>query len=374
MKSGFSCLLSLGLVAIFAFVAFIVGSALLTRAETAFGRPSPHLSAFQRLRLGLELGFRADALLRPVNEGSGPMRFDIGFDEPTWQIVNRLQVAGLIRDSALFSNYLIYTGLDTQLLAGHYLLSPSMNAADLASALLDPTPETVTLVILPGWRLEEIAATLPSAGVSVKPEAFLQASWNLPASVLLPEGFPADAALEGYLRPGSYEIKRDSNAIELINTLLLTFGSTVTTQLRAGFEQQGLSLHEGLILASIVEREAVSEEEMKLIASVFLNRLAAGMKLEADPTVQYAVGYDEASGSWWKTPLSAADLVVGSEYNTYIIAGLPPGPIAASTGTAQEAVAYPASSPYFYFQAACDGSGRHVFAITYEEHIANNCP
>ncbi|MCL5429347.1 MAG: endolytic transglycosylase MltG [Chloroflexi bacterium] len=374
MKSNFGCFLILGVFAILVFVAFIAGSALLARAEGAFGPPSSTLNVFQRLRIGLELGFRADALLRPADPNAAPVRFDIGLDEPTSQIVSRLWFADLIREGNLFSNYLFYTGLDTQLLAGSYELSASMNSVEIAAALLDPTPETVTLVILPGWRLEEIAAALPSAGVQVTPEEFLLAAWDPPAGVVLPAGFPADSSLEGYLRPGSYEIDREADVIGLLNALLLTFDSTVSAEVRAGFEQQGLTLHQGLTLASIVEREAVNEEEMPLIASVFLNRLDAGIKLEADPTVQYALGYDEVGGTWWKTSLSSTDLAVGSQYNTYQIAGLPPGPIAASTAMAQEAVAFPESSSYFFFQAACDGSGRHIFSVTYEEHIANNCP
>ena len=373
MKSNLSCLLSLGILAILAFVAFIGGSAMLSRAEASFGPPSPALGTLQRLRLGIELGFRADALLHPTDEGGGQVRFQVELGEPTAQIVNQLRDAGLIRETGLFNSYLTYTGLDTQLQAGTYMLSHTMNAVELAAAFLDPTPETVTLVILPGWRLEEIAAALPSAGVNVKPEEFLLAAWDPPAGVLLPEGFPTGASLEGYLRPGSFEIDRDSNVVEVINAMLFTFDSTVSPGMRAGFERQGLSLHEGLTLASIVQRESVNEEEMPLIASVFLNRLAAGIPLESDPTVQYSLGYDEISGSWWKTPLSSADLAVGSQYNTYQTIGLPPGPIASSTVIAQEAVAFPETSPYLFFQAACDGSGRHVFALTYEEHIANNC-
>jgi UPF0755 protein len=107
---------------------------------------------------------------------------------------------------------------------------------------------------------------------------------------------------------------------------------------------------------------------------VFHNRLAAGMRLEADPTVQYAVGYDAASASWWKSPLTSADLAIDSPYNTYLYGGLPPGPIAAPGSAALQAVAFPSASNFYFFQAACDGSGVHVFATTYEEHLANNCP
>jgi UPF0755 protein len=127
-------------------------------------------------------------------------------------------------------------------------------------------------------------------------------------------------------------------------------------------------------LASIVERESMETEEQPLIASVFYNRLAQGMKLESDPTVQYAVGYNEAQKTWWTNPLSTADLQHDSPYNTYLFAGLPPGPISSPSLSALQAVAYPAETPYLFFRAQCDGSGRHNFARTYKEHVKNTCP
>ena len=373
MNKSFSCLIIVGLVAIFGFVAFIVSSGLLVRAEKAFGPPSPSLTAFQRWRIGLELGLRKEALLRQADPNAQPVRFDIALNESTNEIVSRLWFADLILEGQLFSNYLFYTGLDTQLQAGSYELSAAMSSVEIAHALIDPTPESVTLVILPGWRLEEIAAALQSAGVNVTPENFLLAAWDPPAGVLLPEGFPDGATLEGYLLPGSHEMLREYDARRVVSTLLGAFRSEIGEEFRAGFEAQGLSLHQAVLLASIVERESVIDDEMHMIASVFINRLNAGMRLEADPTVQYAVGYDEASASWWKTPLTSADLLINSPYNTYLNAELPPGPIAAPSFSALDAVAFAESSPYYFFQAACDGSGEHVFAVTFEEHLANNC-
>jgi UPF0755 protein len=371
--SSCSCVAVLGLLIALAFVGFIAASSLMARAQDSFGPPASTLGTVQRVRLGIELGWRADALLRPMDAAASTQNFDIGLDEPTAQIVARMQAAGLIREANLFSDYLVYAGIDTQLQVGDYALSPAMNAIEIASALLDPTPGQVTLVILPGWRLEEIAAALPSAGVSVKPEEFLLAAWSPPAGVQLPDGFPSGASLEGYLLPGSYEINRELDVTGLLNALLVGFEQNISSDLIAGFEQQGLSLHEGLTLASIVEREAVIEDEMPMIASVFYNRLAAGIKLEADPTVQYALGYDQTGRSWWRNPIRAADLNVASDYNTYTNFGLPPGPIGAPDLQALLAAAFPASSSFYFFQAACDGSGIHVFAETYEEHLANNC-
>ncbi len=110
------------------------------------------------------------------------------------------------------------------------------------------------------------------------------------------------------------------------------------------------------------------------MASVFLNRLSLGMKLEADPTVQYSLGFDSEESTWWKTAITGQDLAIDSPYNTYVYAGLPPGPIASPGLAAIQAVAFPDNSSYLFFQAACDGSGRHIFALNFEEHLSNNCP
>ena len=111
---------------------------------------------------------------------------------------------------------------------------------------------------------------------------------------------------------------------------------------------------------------------MPRIASVFLNRRAIGMKLDSDPTVQYALGFN--NDTWWTNPLSLADLQVDSPYNTYLNPGLPPGPICNPGLAALKAVAFPEQTPYFYFRAACDHSGRHLFAETFEQHKSNACP
>jgi UPF0755 protein len=160
----------------------------------------------------------------------------------------------------------------------------------------------------------------------------------------------------------------------VIAILLEEFRDQLTPDLREGLKRQGLSIYEAVILASIVERETVVEDEMPLIASVFLNRLAAGMPLEADSTAQYALGYQEEAKTWWKNPLSLDDLQVDSPYNTYLHGGLPPGPISNPGLNALKAVAFPAQADYFYFRAACDGSGEHHFAETFEEHVQNACP
>ena len=127
---------------------------------------------------------------------------------------------------------------------------------------------------------------------------------------------------------------------------------------------QGLSLREAVTLASIIEREGVLNAERATIASVFFNRLELGMKLEADPTIQYAVGYDAANDSWWKSPLFQTDLELDSPYNSYLYPGLPPGPIANPGLSSLRAVAEPAQTQFIFFVADCSGEapGSHNFS------------
>jgi UPF0755 protein len=136
-----------------------------------------------------------------------------------------------------------------------------------------------------------------------------------------------------------------------------------------------MTLYNVVKLASIVEREAVLDEERPVIASVYLNRLREGVKLEADPTVQYAMGYQADTGQWWNLNLTADDYhTVDSPYNTYLYPGLPPGPISNPGISSIMAVIYPADTVYFFFRVACDSSGRHNFTESYEEHVQNACP
>jgi UPF0755 protein len=185
---------------------------------------------------------------------------------------------------------------------------------------------------------------------------------------------PAGVSLEGFLFPDTYQLRPDATASDLVGRMLITFDERVTPEMRQQAAAQGFTLYEVLTLASIVEREAAVIEERPQIASVYLNRLSIDMMLQADPTVQYAQGYDPTTGEWWNRGLTQADYTsVDSPYNTYLYAGLPPGPIANPSLSSIQAVLNPADTPYIFFRAACDGSGRHNFAITFEEHLANAC-
>ena len=344
------------------------------QAETLFGPPAEQLTTLQRLSYSIQLVTQSEKLTTPADPGGKPRAFRIDLGEPTGLIADSLEQNGLIPSAEAFRIYLVYTGQDTGLQAGNFQLSPALTAVEIARKLQDATPSDIAFNILPGWRIEEIAAALPTSGLSITPQDFIQAARSTATNHSIP-GFPAQAStLEGFLLPGSYTLKRDVTAEGMLNTFLQAFTQQVSPDLQAGFKAQHLSLFEAVTLASMVQKEAVVTDEQPVIASVFLNRLAAGMKLDSDPTVQYALGYNDAQQSWWTNPLSSADLQVESPYNTYLNTGLPPGPISNPALSVLKAVAFPAQTQYYYFRARCDGSGRHQFAATLEEQLKNACP
>lgn len=343
-------------------------------AETQFGPSAPGLSEFQKTVLSAQILRQADALKIPADLNGEERDFQVELGESPTAIIAHLRQEGMIPDASAFRNYLVYAGLDTTIQAGNYRLSARMSPLEIAQALQDATPSEVAFNVLPGWRIEEIAAALPTSGLTFTPEIFLKTAANLPANSPLLAEMPQGATIEGFLFPDNYTISRQVTPQGFVDALIDNFQSKLTADIRQGFSRQDLSLFDAVSLASIVQREAVVPEEMPMIASVYLNRLQTGMKLDADPTVQYALGYNPTQNSWWTNPLSQADLQVNSPYNTYLNWGLPPGPISNPGLQALQAVAFPAQTPYYFFRAACDGSGKHLFAETFEQHVANACP
>ena len=339
-------------------------------AKRWYGPPSPALSTIDRLEYSFRLLWYGNTLTHPLNTTGVEQPFTIEPGEGVPSIAIRLDEVGLIRSASAFRAYLIYTGLDTSIQAGDYQLSPALSIVDIARELQDATPEQVTFVILPGWRMEEIAASLATSGLEITPEEFLAAARSAPPGL---DFLPASASTEGFLYPDTYILPRETNADALVDEFLRNFSLHLTIDLRDGINRQGLDVYQAVTLASIVQREAVVPDEWAQIASVFYNRLRSGMKLDSDPTVQYAIGFDASRATWWVNPLTLDHLKFDSPYNTYIYTGLPPGPIANPSLSALQAVAFPAETPYFFFRARCDGSGLHDFSITFEEHLQNGC-
>jgi UPF0755 protein len=351
------------------FVLVVIGVPAL--AAHTYGPAAKGLDAAQLMQYSGKLLWDDGLLTRPRDPSGPDQDFEVKEGESIASICDRLASAGVISDSSVLRDYLIYTGLDTSVQAGTYRVSPALSVVDIARRMQDATPTDVTFVVLPGWRMEEIAASLPTSGLNITPEEFVRA-------VSRPRGgfdFLASASTtEGFLYPDSYVLARTTTVDELIDAMVRNFALHLGVDLSEGFSRQGLSVYEGVTLASIVQREAIHPEEAPMIASVYLNRMKIGMRMDADPTIQYALGYNATQQSWWTNPLSLEDLQFTSPYNTYQNDGLPPSPIDNPGLTALQAVAAPAETPYYYFNARCDNSGFHTFAQTFDEHLKNLCP
>lgn len=360
-------------------VTIFIGLALLVlvyfpyTARVLFGEEAPALTVYQKLSFPVRLVLGQQNLLAPVAFEGSERVFTIEPGESVDSICMKLQQNGLITDPDLFRIYLIYSGLDRGIQAGKYKISQPISSVEIGKMLQDATPAEIDFVILPGWRAEEIAASLETSGLTITAPEFMTLVQN-PAALSLPQSLVSIKNLEGYLLPGDYVIPRESNEMQLITIIIEKFASEVTPEMFQVYQDHGLTLDQAVIIASMVQREAIHEEEMPLIASVFLNRLSVGMKFDSDATVQYALGHNDIDNTWWKSPLSLADLAIDSPYNTYVNTGFPLGPICNPGIKALQAVAYPAQSSFYYFRAKCDQSGYHNFAETFEQQQQNACP
>ncbi len=340
-------------------------------AAATFGRANPRMSAWQRLSYAVDMIWNSGDLTTAVDPSGQDIPFTISAGESVVSLSLRMQQEGLIRNAGAFRSYLVWSGIDTTIQTGTYQLSPALTAVEIAHQIQSTSLTEVTFNILPGWRTEEIAAALPTSGLSIPVQDFLNATGH-PSNP--PYYLPAGTKVEGFLFPDSYLLPRSATAAELVARMLQDFTDHLSPELRNGFTGHGLTIDQAVTLASIVEKETVVDSEMPTIASVFYNRLAAGMPLASDPTVQFAIGYNPAQATWWTNPLSLDDLKIDSPYNTYIHPGLPPGPISNPGMDALLAVANPAQTPYLYFRARCDGSGLHAFSETFEQHLQHACP
>lgn len=295
-------------------------------------------------------------------------------------ISQNLQDRGLITDARLFEAFVRANGLAANLEAGTFQLSPHMTIPQIAYALTDARAEEIAIRVREGWRFQQTADNLnqntPLDGAEYRQRAAQGVLTGLDTGTYtFLNDRPPGATLEGYLAPDTYQLPAEgATVLDLMKRQLDAFRDRVVPLYRDAVAagKTKLTLHQVLTLASIVEREAVLDEERPTIAGVYLNRLARGMRLEADPTVQYAMGYQADSGLWWKAPVYLEEYAkVQSPYNTYKVQGLPPGPICAPGLASIEAVLNPDTHDYLYFMAKGDGSGRHNFATTFDEHLKN---
>lgn len=315
---------------------------------------------------GLFIGF---VLLTEIALGTGyptgkGWTDEVGFVVPegasTRQIGASLKEQGLIRSVTAFRLLAGVTGADRKLQAGEYRLDPRSSMIDILRKLKRGEVVKVFLTIPEGWTAEQIARAVEEKGLG-KREKFLEAARD---PRLIPEFVPRRPEIlvlgEGYLFPDTYLIPRGLRERQIVELMVKRFLSVLEECRQRNAPDGGLTVHEIVTLASIIEKETGIDAERGLVSGVFYNRLKNGWRLEADPTVKYVL----------RDPpeyLSRKDIEIRSPYNTYLFKGLPPGPIANPGRKAMEAALSPAETDCMFFVAKGDGS--HIFSRTYAEHL-----
>jgi UPF0755 protein len=293
-------------------------------------------------------------LVSPGDRDGSEQIFVVKERETLKEVAEELERMHLITNKSLFVIWSKLAGQSKQIKTGEYALSASMAPIKILEKLRKGVVVLHAVTIPEGFTMEQIGDLLAAKGL-VQKEVFLRLANN--PTALGAYGVTA-SNLEGYLFPDTYHFSRGLNPSTLIDTMVKRFLQMVGP-LRERADAIGMSMGEVVILASIVEKETGEPTERPAIASVFLNRLSRGMRLDSDPTVIY--GLKDFDGNLRKN-----DLTRETPYNTYVIKGLPPGPIASPGLDAIKAILYPAQTDYLYFVSKNDGS--HYFSKTLAEH------
>lgn len=304
--------------------------------------------------LALYAGYRL--ALRPVASSGSAKPFVVAAGENAPTIAQHLMDAGLLRSRNAFVTYVNLHGLRSRLKVGSYSVAPTLSAPQIADLLAGGRTTTNRLVVPEGYTNAQITKAAAAAGI---PAADMTAALAAPHSQAFLASKPAGVSLEGYLFPDSYQVDSSTTAEALVNAMLNNFGERVGPEYVQAFAAEGLTLHQGLTLASIVEREVNIPADRPIVAQIFLKRYKLGQSLGSDVTTHYAA---DLLGVPFNTNLD-------SPYNTRKVTGLPPGPICNPGLSAMDAVAHPASTDYLYFLSGNDG--KTYFAKTYAEHQAN---
>ena len=301
----------------------------------------------------LSLGFGL-FLVSPADKEGAEQVFIVKEGASVKEVAGELDKRGLITNKTLFVLWTRLKGYGKDIRAGEYSLSPAMAPVQLLEILRKGLVILHSVTIPEGFTIDQIADALAAKGLAEK-KRFLELTQD---KALLRQYGISGPSFEGYLFPDTYHFSRGTPTLAILDTMVKRFKQMVTPLMDKS-QGPGMKFEEVVILASIVEKETGRPEERPLIASVFLNRLKLGMRLESDPTVIYGIENFDSD-------LKKKDLMDKTPYNTYVIHGLTPGPIANPGLESIKAVMDPAKTDYLYFVSKNDGS--HHFSKTLAEH------
>ena len=280
---------------------------------------------------------------------STPVTFSVSKGDNIREIASNLAALRLIRSPVGFYLLIKFMGIERQIQAGEFRLQRTMNSGTIAKELTHGMMDQ-WITILEGWRAEEIATKITKE-LDIPEKEFLR------------------VAEEGKMFPDTYRVPKDASAGAIVSLLKNNFMKKITPKMLDDIIKENMTLDEVMTLASLVEREGKTDVDRPVIAGVLLNRLNKGWPLEADATLQYALGYQSKEKTWWKKEITNEDKEVDSPYNTYTNIGLPPGPIANPGIQAIMAVIYPKKTDYMFYLH--DTKGNVHFSKTLEEHERN---
>lgn len=319
----------------------------------------------------------ADIIPSPTPGPSGaPQRYILAEGSSVDDVADQLEELGVVRSASQFKILASLLGLQNRLVAGVYTLRPGDSTISILRTItvVEEDRPTVRVTFPEGLRIEEMAEIVQQAGFGPA-EEFIAAAREVELPLSLAVGLPEGVGHEGYLFPDTYFVPLGSTAAELVDLMAETMHLRFSADLREAAARRGLSPHEVLTLASMIEREVVIPEERPVVAGVLFNRIEAFDRLGVDATTQYCVATQDPDSveayGWWKpgSELTLADLDCDSPYNTRRYPGLPPGPIASPGLAAIEAVVYPEETDFYYYvRDARNDDGSHCFALTFEEH------
>jgi UPF0755 protein len=289
----------------------------------------------------------------------GPLVVEIAPQAGVLTIARRLHEAGVVRSRWAFVALGAARGAARRLKAGEYEIPRGASTLDVVRLIESGRVRQHPVLHPEGATVSELARALETARLAAADDVVRVAADR---AFLATVGVEAPS-VEGYLFPDTYQFVRGMKVEDILGRMVQRMRGKLTPEVRLGAQARGLGVHQLLTLASIVEREAAVPEEQRLIAAVFWNRLQLDMPLQADPTVQYALGKE-------RRMLTRADLLTDHPFNTYRRAGLPPGPIASPGMGAIQAALDPAPVKYLYFVAISADGRRHHFSTTVEEHNA----
>ncbi len=295
--------------------------------------------------------------LSPVSNDTTTTKVEIASGESLTTIAKDLHTKGLIRNERMFVVYAQLNDASRYLQAGQYDLSPSQSSQQIVSQLTKGKVATELITILPGQRIDQIRTSLIQDGFTeADVDAALEPTQYEQLPVLADK--PAGASLEGYIYPDSYQRSGSTKVSTIIQQAIARMGQELTPAVLAEFKAEGISTYEGIILASIVEKEVVTESDRRQAAQVFIKRVEVGMPLGSDVTAFYG---SELAGA-------GQDVTYDTPYNTRIRDGMPPTPISNVSKSSLEAVSNPANTEWLFFVAGDDGVTH--FSKTVAEHEA----